>query len=234
MSVLLPTDEPSRTSSLSAAVSALRRGQLVVLPTDTVYGVAADAFSVPAVAALREAKGRGRDVPVPVLVGSWQALDGLAAAPDDRLRRLVETFWPGPLTVVVRAVSTLAWDLGETRGTVALRMPLHPVALDVLVETGPLATSSANRHGSPPARDAARAQEALGTAVAVYLEAGPSADLTPSTVVDCSGGRSVPPRLLRAGALPTAALREVLPDLDVPGGRDAPGDDDRSAGPRGS
>ena len=214
MSLLLRTAEPDRTSSLAAAVGALKRGQLVVLPTDTVYGVAADAFSPTAVAALLRAKGRGRDVPVPVLVGSWRALDGLAARPSPTVRRLVESFWPGPLTIVVKAVPTLAWDLGEGRGTVALRMPLHPVALDVLEETGPLAVSSANRHGEPPAADAAAAREALGDAVSVYLEAGPVAGGQPSTVVDCSGGTSVRPRLLRAGALPVARLREVVPDLE--------------------
>ena len=173
MSLLLPTGEADRTSSLAAAVGALKRGQLVVLPTDTVYGVAADAFSPAAVAALLRAKGRGRDVPVPVLVGSWRALDGLAARPTPAVRRLVETFWPGPLTVVVRAVPSLSWDLGEARGTVALRMPLHPVALDVLEETGPLAVSSANASGTPPALDASAAREQLGDAVAVYLDAGP-------------------------------------------------------------
>ena len=193
------------------AVAALRRGDLAVLPTDTVYGVAADAFSPPAVDRLLAAKGRGRDMPVPVLVGSYRGLDGLAQHVTPTMRALIEGFWPGPLTIIVRAAPSLAWDLGETRGTVAVRMPLHPVTLAVLAETGPLAVSSANRSGQPPATDAAEAARQLGTAVAVYLEAGSSGDAVPSTIVDLTGDR---PALRRAGAVPADDLRELLPDLD--------------------
>ncbi|MDP9434689.1 MAG: L-threonylcarbamoyladenylate synthase [Actinomycetota bacterium] len=192
------------------AVEALQRGDLVVLPTDTVYGIAADAFSPAAVTRLLEAKGRGRDLPVPVLVGAVRTLDGLVEHVPDDARALVERFWPGPLTVVVRAAPSLAWDLGETRGTVAVRMPLHPVALAVLERTGPLAVSSANRSGLPPATDAAEAREQLGEAVDVYLEAGPVGEPVPSTIVDLTG---TVPRVLRRGALPVAELRAVLPDL---------------------
>ena len=193
------------------AVSVLRRGDLAVLPTDTVYGIAADAFSPPAVDRLLTAKGRGRDMPVPVLVGAWRGLDGLADHVTPDMRSLVEAFWPGPLTVIVRAATSLAWDLGETRGTVAVRMPLHPVTLAVLAETGPLAVSSANRTGMPPATDAAQAQEQLGSSVAVYLEAGSSGDAVPSTIVDLTGER---PQVRRAGALDLEALQAVLPDLE--------------------
>ena len=195
------------------AVAALRRGDLAVIPTDTVYGIAADAFSPPAVDRLLAAKGRGRDLPVPVLVGSWRGLDGLAAHVTPSMRSLVEAFWPGPLTVIVRAATSLAWDLGETRGTVAVRMPLHPVALAVLAETGPLAVSSANRSGMPPATDAATASEQLGTSVAVYLEAGSSGDAVASTIVDLTGST---PEVRRAGALSLDALREVLPEVEEP------------------
>jgi L-threonylcarbamoyladenylate synthase len=167
------------TAGIDAAVAALRRGKLAVLPTDTVYGLAADAFRPAAVTRLLEAKGRSRSMPVPVLVGSWRTIDGLAEAVTPTTRQLVEAFWPGPLILVVRSAPSLAWDLGETRGTVAIRMPLHPVALAVLEQTGPLAVSSANRTGLPPAGDAAEAARQLGTAVSVYLDGGPSGDPVP-------------------------------------------------------
>ncbi len=198
-------------AAVEAAVSALQGGELVVLPTDTVYGIAADAFSPGAVGALLEAKGRGRDMPVPVLVGSWSTIDGLADDVPERVRAVVEAFWPGGLTLVVRAAPSLAWDLGETRGTVALRMPLHPVTLAVLARTGPLAVSSANRSGLPPAADAAEAARQLGSAVSVYLDGGKSTGAEASTIVDLTGER---PRLLRAGAVGEDALRELLPDLE--------------------
>jgi L-threonylcarbamoyladenylate synthase len=196
---------------VAAAVAALRRGDLAVLPTDTVYGIAADAFSPPAVDRLLAAKGRGRDMPVPVLVGSWRGLDGLADHVTPTMRSLVEAFWPGPLTLIVRAAGSLAWDLGETRGTVAVRMPLHPVALAVLAETGPLAVSSANRTGRPPATDAAQAFEQLGTTVAVYLEAGSSGEAVPSTIVDLTGSA---PQVRRAGALTLTELQAVIPEVE--------------------
>lgn len=196
---------------VAAAVAALRRGDLAVLPTDTVYGIAADAFSPPAVDRLLAAKGRGRDMPVPVLVGSWRGLDGLADHVTPTMRSLVEAFWPGPLTVIVRAAASLAWDLGETRGTVAVRMPLHPVTLAVLAETGPLAVSSANRTGQAPATDAAQAQEQLTTSVAVYLEAGSSGDAVPSTILDLTGST---PQVRRAGALGLEELQAVVPEVE--------------------
>lgn len=192
-----------------AAVAALRRGELVVLPTDTVYGIAADAFSPTAIGRLLEAKGRSRSMPVPVLVGSWRTIDGLAEVVTPTTRALVEAFWPGPLTLVVRAAPSLAWDLGETRGTVAVRMPLHPVALGVLEQTGPLGVSSANRTGLAPATDCAEAARQLGTAVQVYLDGGACGEPVPSTIVDLTGDL---PRVLRSGALPLDRVREIAPE----------------------
>ena len=200
-------------AGVQAAVSALQSGELVVLPTDTVYGIAADAFSPTAVNALLAAKGRGRDMPVPVLVGSWRTMEGLVDELGPLARQLVERFWPGPLTIVVRSAPSLAWDLGETRGTVAVRMPLQPVALEVLNATGPLAVSSANRSGMPPAVGAQDAERQLGDSVRVYLDGGPAGDPVPSTIVDLTGDRA---RVLRAGALDLDTLRGVIPDLEDP------------------
>ena len=197
---------------VQAAVTAIQSGDLVVMPTDTVYGIAADAFSPMAVNLLLAAKGRGRDLPVPVLVGSWRTLDGLVDELGPLARRMVEAFWPGPLTIVVRAAPSLQWDLGETRGTVAVRMPSQPVALDVLTQTGPLAVSSANRSGLPPAVEVAEAQRQLGDSVRVYLDGGPVGDPVPSTIVDLTGDRA---RVLRSGALDVERLRELAPDLEV-------------------
>lgn len=204
------SDPDERAKGLREAAYAVRRGDLVVLPTDTVYGIGADAFTPTAVAALLEAKGRGRDMPVPVLVGSVPVLDALVSGLSDAGRALVEAFWPGGLTIVCHHTAALAWDLGETRGTVAVRMPDHPVALDLLKETGPMAVSSANRSGLPPATTCTNAQSQLGDAVSIYLDGGPSGDPVPSSIVDLSGDVPV---LLRAGAISAERLREVAPDL---------------------
>lgn len=203
-------------AGVRAAVEALQAGELVVLPTDTVYGLAADAFNPLAVGRLLEAKGRGRDMPTPVLVPSARTLDGIAETVPQAARDLADAFWPGALTLVVRHAPTLAWDLGETKGTVAVRVPLDRVALAVLEKTGPLAVSSANRSGMPPATDAAEAARQLGTAVEVYLDGGPAGEPVPSTIVDLTGDV---PRVLRAGALSLEELRGVVPGVEGP---DAP------------
>jgi tRNA threonylcarbamoyl adenosine modification protein (Sua5/YciO/YrdC/YwlC family) len=181
-----------------------------VLPTDTVYGLGADAFQADAVYALLAAKGRGREMPVPVLVGSPRTLTGIATALDDVGQALVEAFWPGGLTIVVRQQPSLQWDLGDTRGTVAVRMPLHPVAIELLAETGPMAVSSANKSGSPAARSCDEAYDQLGEVVSVYLDGGPSGDAVASTIVDLTGSE---PRVVRVGAVPVETLREVAPSL---------------------
>jgi tRNA threonylcarbamoyl adenosine modification protein (Sua5/YciO/YrdC/YwlC family) len=199
-----------RERGIRLATDAVRGGGLIVLPTDTVYGVGADAFSARAVANLLEAKGRGRDMPPPVLVGSRAALGALVSAMPASGEELVDRFWPGPLTLVCRHTPHLAWDLGETAGTVAVRMPDHPLALDLLAATGPLAVSSANRTGMPAATTAAEAEEMLGGSVSIYLDGGSTAGTTPSTIVDLTG---VTPRVLRSGALSLEELRTVAPDL---------------------
>lgn len=225
------TGDPSvRADALRHAKDALARGELVVVPTDTVAGIAADAFSPQAVAALLAAKGRGRSAPPPVLISDVRVLDGLARDVPSRVRELATTFWPGALTLVCRAQPSLRWDLGETHGTVALRVPDHPLTRELLAMTGPLAVSSANLTGRPAPRDAAGAQEQLGEAVAVYLDDGSPAagpDDPPalaSTIVDAT---AEPPRLLRAGAVPVERLRSIVPDLVDPA--DPPGPADEAA-----
>jgi tRNA threonylcarbamoyl adenosine modification protein (Sua5/YciO/YrdC/YwlC family) len=192
--------------ALDEAVNAVSRGQVIVLPTDTVYGVGADAFTPRAVAALLAAKGRGRQMPPPVLIPDVRTLDGLATAIPGAARALAAAFWPGALTLIVAAQPTLTWDLGETRGTVALRVPDHPLALALLRRTGPLAVSSANRTGQPAATTAADAAGQLGEAVAVVLDGGPTPGNVPSTIVDATGERL---RLVRPGALSLDELRAV-------------------------
>jgi L-threonylcarbamoyladenylate synthase len=208
------SDAASRAEGIKAAALALRTGELVVLPTDTLYGIGADAFYPSAVSGLLEAKGRGRDMPPPVLVGTVRAATALIEDLGPYGKDLIDEFWPGGLTLVCRANRSLNWDLGDTRGTVAIRMPLHPVALELLKETGPLAVSSANRTGSPPATTAADAQEQLGDAVSVYLDGGPCANDIASTIVDLTSNI---PRLLRAGTVSVGQLREVaMLTTDVP------------------
>jgi L-threonylcarbamoyladenylate synthase len=195
-----------RTAGIDAAVTAARAGDLIVLPTDTVYGIGADAFIPASVITMLAAKGRGRNMPPPVLVGTARAAAALVEDLGAFGQDLIDEFWPGALTLVFRANPTLLWDLGDTKGTVALRMPLHPVALEVLKRTGPLAVSSANRTGQLAATTADEAQEQLGETVSVYLDGGPCADNIPSTILDLTG--SVP-TLLRAGAVSVDRLRTV-------------------------
>lgn len=204
------TDPTRRSDHIARAARAVTSGEVIVLPTDTLYGIGADAFNSAAVTALLAAKGRGRDMPVPVLVGSWTTIDGLLAFVPDAARRLVEAFWPGGLTLIVEHAPSLSWDLGEANGTVAIRMPLHPVALDLLAQTGPMAVSSANRTSQPPATTASEAYEQLGDAVSLYLDAGPVPVGQPSSIVDLTGAA---PRLVRAGAVTAERLREIVPDL---------------------
>jgi tRNA threonylcarbamoyl adenosine modification protein (Sua5/YciO/YrdC/YwlC family) len=210
--------------AMRLARGAIGRGALVVLPTDTVYGVAADAFSPAAVQRLLDAKGRGRTSPPPVLIPRIETLDGLASDIPDVVRDLTERFWPGGLTVILQAQPSLAWDLGETEGPVALRMPSNTIALELLSETGPLAVSSANRTGEPSALDARSAYTMLGDAVDVYLDGGPAGSeygtgsvataASGSTIVDATavaaGGAL---RILRQGVISREDIAAVAGDL---------------------
>ncbi|TDC55085.1 threonylcarbamoyl-AMP synthase [Actinomadura sp. KC345] len=223
------SDPMERTRGIAEAASAVRRGELIVLPTDTVYGVGADAFTPPAVTALLDAKGRGREMPPPVLVGSVRAATALVEDLGTYGQDLIDEFWPGALTLVCRANPNLLWDLGETKGTVAVRMPMHELAVELLKETGPLAVSSANLSGQAAARDAGEAEKMLGDSVAVYLDGGRSGHADPSTIVDLTG--SVP-RLLRVGAVPEHKIRSVvgvLMDVDDEDEADESGRQEESA-----
>lgn len=200
-------DAAQRTTGIASAISTLQNGRLVVLPTDTVYGIGADAFNSEAVAALLAAKGRGRNMPVPVLVGSWNTIDGLVYSVSPQTRLLIEAFWPGALSLVVRQAPSLSWDLGDANGTVMLRMPLHPVAIELLREVGPMAVSSANLSGQPAAVTAQEAQSQLGRLVDVYLEAGLAARQAASTIVDLTGAV---PKVLRQGPITAEQIAAVL------------------------
>jgi len=206
--VILPAFDPATWGpSLDAAVHAVSRGEVIVLPTDTVYGVGADAFSPDAVARLLAAKGRDRQTPPPVLIPSVRTVDGLARDVSVAARALMDSFWPGPLTVIVHAQPSLAWDLGDTRGTVALRVPDHGAALALLARTGPLAVTSANLTGKAAATSAEDAREQLGPAVSVYLDAGDSPLGIASTIIDATGPAL---RVVRDGGVSWDKLIEVV------------------------
>lgn len=215
-------DDSQILAGMRHARQAIARGELVVLPTDTVYGIAADAFSPAAVQRLLDAKGRGRDMPPPVLVAGQDMLAALVETVPAPVQRLVDAFWPGGLTIVLPAQPSLTWDLGETKGTVAVRMPDRRIALELLAETGPLAVSSANLSGRDAAIIASDAEAMLGDSVAVYLEEGYSETGVPSTIVDATSlvatadGETPVVRILRAGAVTREQLAEVLGDLLEP------------------
>ncbi|MBS0025221.1 L-threonylcarbamoyladenylate synthase [Microbacterium paraoxydans] len=216
-------DEAQLLAGMRNARQAIGRGDLIVIPTDTVYGVAADAFSPTAVQRLLDAKGRGRNQPPPVLIGSKETLTALAESVPEPVQRLVDAFWPGGLTIVLPAQPSLVWDLGETQGTVAVRMPEGRVVLELLAETGPLAVSSANLTGRDAAISALDAEKMLGDSVAVYLADGMSKNGIASTIVDATSlvrrgaddGEGVV-RILRHGVVTREQLHEVLGDLLEP------------------
>lgn len=208
-------------TGMRLAKNSIGKKELVVFPTDTVYGIACDAFSHEAVEKLLEAKGRDRQSPPPVLIGNVSALDGLAQDIPQLAHKLAATFWPGALTMILKAQPSLTWDLGDTKGTVALRMPDHKIALALLQETGPLAVSSANLSGQAAATTCQQAEAALGSKVKIYLDGGSSPKGEASTIVDMTdlsesvseSGEIVTSgkvRILRRGALSREKLMTVL------------------------
>lgn len=211
-------DSQQLMQGMREARAAIARDDVIVIPTDTVYGIAANAFSAAGVNRLLEAKGRTRQSPPPVLVADVATYDALASEIPEVIRELLEAHVPGPLTVILPAQPSLQWDLGETQGTVALRVPDHAVARELLRETGPLAVSSANRHGEPAPYTAAGAMDQLGDRVALILDAG-HVGREASTILDATGltaGQTKRARIVRQGALSRDAISKVLGDLLEP------------------
>lgn len=204
------SDSAELLTGMRQAKLAIGRGELIVLPTDTVYGIGADAFNAKAVQSLLDAKGRGRSTPPPVLIGDASALDALAVDIPDVARTLTEKFWPGPLTLVLHAQPSLTWDLGETKGTVGLRIPASQEAIALLKETGPMAVSSANLHGEPSATNAEQAFDYFGESVPVYLNAGESSVGVASTILDLTNAQNKVIRILRQGALRQSEIEPLV------------------------
>jgi len=202
-----------RDRGVAAAVEAVKSGELVVMPTDTVYGIGADAFTPHAITALHHARGVTDQVPPPVLVGSRHTLDGLVYSLPKAARELADAFWPGALTLYVEHTPSLQWDLGETGGNVAVRMPLHPVALEVLRKTGPMAVTSANKGGQPVPHTAEEAREQFGYAVSVYLSSPVEIEAPSSTIVELIGDTV---KAVRIGGVSLDQLREVVPEIEAP------------------
>lgn len=197
--------------ALDAAVEAIRAGECIVLPTDTLYGIGANAFDAAAVQRLLDAKQRGRDMPPPVLIAEPAMLAALAHDVPYFAKQLADNVWPGALTLIVRAQSALNLDLGETGGTIAVRVPDNDFTRTLLRRTGPLAVSSANTSGADPATTIEEAIEMLGDSVSVYLDDGPASGGVASTIVEAS--QSAIGRIVRAGALSAETLREWAPHL---------------------
>lgn len=206
-------DPAQRSEGFAEAKEALAASGLVVMPTDTVYGVAADAFDPAGVRRLLRAKGRGRNMPTPVMVGSVDTMRALATNLSAETRELASALWPGALTIICRQQPSLRWDIGDSRGTVAIRVPDHEDAIDLLLDNGPLAVSSANSTGMPPATTVQEAQEMLKEAVDVYLDAGPTPGPTPSTIVDATGDLL---RVVRIGLISLDRLREIVSTIEGP------------------
>lgn len=192
---------------MAEAAEAALAGRLIVLPTDTVYGIGTRPDDATATARLFRAKGRARDVPLPVLAPSAAAAADVASL-DDRAGRLAAHVWPGAVTIVLRRTSrSERWDLGDDRSTIGIRVPAHPLALAVLAQTGPLAMTSANRSGEPTPGGCDELQRTFGDVVAVYLCAVEEPPGVPSTVVDLTDAE---PRILRRGTLDAAELERLL------------------------
>lgn len=201
-------------AAIAAVRDAIKAGESVVFPTDTVYGIAADPFSPQAVQGLLDAKHRGRDMPPPVLIGDPEVLDAYAKDVPAAARILAERHWPGPLTLILSAQNSLRMDLGETKGSIGVRVPDHDLARAILRATGPLAVSSANVSGEPPATDVDEALKQLRGSVAVYVDGGSTPGPTPSTIVDFASGLAG--KVVRIGAISLEELRADLPGLQGP------------------
>lgn len=223
MSDTIALDDPT---AHGRALEELAAGRLVVAPTDTVYVVIADAFSPAATRRLLRTRGSGRNRPLPVLIARPRQLNALSLEVGEAVDRLVATYWPGPLTIIVRSAPGMTWDLGNSAGTVALRMPDEDWLLDLGRETGPLAGSGAFRRGQPPTVDVAGVREQFGESVALYVDGG-TRHGQPSTIVDASRGEV---EVLREGAVPAAHVAVVARGELGWGERPEPVDEDATGG----
>lgn len=205
--IVVSVGDPPSAAALAPAIEALQEGLPIGIPTDTVYGLAADPFLPGASERIFELKRRPRDVNLPVLVSSPEQALELATAVPEGACRLMERFWPGALTIVLPALPGLGADLGEDEATIGLRCPDHPVPRRLCQVVGPLATTSANRHGQPTLTTAADVACAFGDALPVVIDGGTCAG-SASTVVDYTG---LEPKLLRDGRV---AWTEVLAALE--------------------
>jgi len=199
---------------LTAAAAAAKRGEVVVVPTESAYGLATDAFSIDGVNRLREIKNRGSDLPIPVMVGATMTIDGIVSGISQSARDLIAAFWPGALTLVGISQPTLTWAVcAAGDNSLSVRMPIHPVTWQLAKRVGPLALSGANIAGADLPTTCEEAVETFDNAVGVYLDAGPLSAGVASTVVDIT---TDPPTLLRAGAVSLTQLRSICPDLIDP------------------
>ena len=202
MTEILPADDPS---AVDRAVQLLRSGQLVVVPTDTVYAVIADAFQTDATQRLLGVKRRGREVPLSLLIRNPRQVIGLAGDVPETAERLMASYWPGPVALVLPEQPEMPWDLGATRGALTLRMPADDLVLAIAAEIGPLACSAANRRGELVPTTVEEAELQLGEAVALYLDRGPTAPAL-TTIVDCTRDDV---EVLREGMVSSGDIRRV-------------------------
>jgi len=206
-------DPTELANGIKAATAAVRRGEVVIVPTESSYGLATDPFRADGLAKLRSLKDRGPELPIPVMVASAATAAGVLWNTSLAARELMAAFWPGALTLVGAYQPSLMWDVaGSTEQIVSIRVPLHPVAWQLTKSVGPLALTGANISGAQVARSFDQAVAQFGEAVSVYLDAGTCQYAQPSSVVDVS---SSPPYLVRAGAIGTGDLQRICPELVV-------------------
>jgi tRNA threonylcarbamoyl adenosine modification protein (Sua5/YciO/YrdC/YwlC family) len=206
MTTVSARGDPPPATAIAMAVDALSGGDIIGIPTDTVYGLAADPFHTGAADRLFRLKGRPRHVDLPVLVANEEQALSLCTAVPAEARRLMERYWPGPLTLVLPRRPDLDADLGEEDVTIGIRCPAHPVPLAICAEVGPIATTSANRHGEPVITTAEGVAKAFGPEIVLVLDGG-NCDQLPSSVVDCTGGA---PKVLREGRVSVAEILAFL------------------------
>lgn len=201
-----------REEIITRAAGVLKRGGQVVFPTEHSYAIAVDAFNVGAVAELNALRGAPAGTALSVMVGSPRTLSGIAREIPPVGDLLVAALWPGLLTLVLPTSLGLAWDLGDAGalGTVAVRMPLHPLAIEILRATGPLAVTVAALVGEPTPLEVGQITEAIVDSVELILDVGPLSLGLPSTMIDLT---TEPPTLLREGAYTRDQLRAIAPDL---------------------